>query len=203
MVGAQHGPPLTPRPNYNLLKDHSHPPNSPTFVTSVLDRFAQHCCKVYLSPEVNVLGCRKNLTALQRRSIQRTAGVLLLTVITNLFFPRVPNPLLDVFPGLGSFLARQHASWGLAGILSALSLLPVVLAVWIAAAYVKAEPDEFVRMLLVRALLWGFTVTMAGDAILGVLNMLYVRPFPGSLLNADLFIVGTVVAFRVLRWGYE
>jgi hypothetical protein len=158
---------------------------------------------VYLSSEVNVLGCRNNLTALQRRSIQRTAGVLILTVITNLFIPRASNPLLDIVPGLGRFLARQHASLGLAGILSALSLLPVVLAVWIAAAYLKAEPDEFVRMLLVRALLWGFTVTMAGDAILGVLTMLYAHPFPVSVLNADLFIVGTGVAFRVLRWGYQ
>ena len=107
------------------------------------------------------------------------------------------------FPGLASYLARQHASLGFAGILSAVSLLPIVLAVWIAATYLKAEPDEFVRMLLVRSLLWGFTVTMAGDAVLGVLTMLYAHPFPVSLLNADLFIIGTGVAFRVLGWSYR
>lgn len=150
-----------------------------------------------------MLGCPKNLTALQRRSMQRMGGVLILTVITNLSSPRAPNPLLDVFPGLGHFLARQHASLSFAGVLSALSLVPIVLAVWIAAAYLKEEPDEFVRMLLVRALLWGFTVTMAGDAVLGVLTMLYARPFPVSLLNADLFIAGTGIAFRMLRWSYR
>ena len=150
-----------------------------------------------------MIGCRKNLTPLQRRSMQRMGGVLILTVVTNLTSPHSPNPLLDVFPGLASYLARQHASLGFAGILSAVSLLPIVLAVWIAATYLKAEPDEFVRMLLVRSLLWGFTVTMAGDAVLGVLTMLYAHPFPVSLLNADLFIIGTGVAFRVLGWSYR
>lgn len=150
-----------------------------------------------------MIGCNKNLTALQRRSLQRMGGVLLLTVITNLSSPHGPNPLLDLFPGLGHFLARQHASLGLAGVLSAFSLLPILLAVSIAASYLRAEPDEFVRMLLVRALLWGFVITMAGDAVLGVVTMLYARPFPISLLNADLFIASTGVAFRVLNWSYS
>ena len=135
--------------------------------------------------------------------MQRMGGVLILTVITNLSSPHAPNPLLDLFPGLGQFLMRQHASLGFAGVLSAFSLLPIVLAVWIAATYLRDEPDEFVRMLLVRALLWGFVVTMAGDAVLGVLTMLYARPFPVSLLNTDLFIAGTGIAFRVLRWSYQ
>lgn len=150
-----------------------------------------------------MIRCRKNLSALQRRSMQRMGGVLMLTVITNLSSPRATNPLLDLFPGVGHLLARQHASLGFAGVLSAFSLLPIVLAVWIAANYLKAEPDEFVRMLLVRALLWGFTVTMAGDAILGVLTMLYARPFPITLLNADLFMAGTGIAFRVLHRSYQ
>lgn len=150
-----------------------------------------------------MIECRKRLTVLQRRSMQRMGGVLILTVVTNLASPRASNPLLDLFPSLGDFLARHHASVGLAAVLSAISLLPVMLAVWIAANYLKAETDEFVRMLLVRALLWGFTVTMAGDAVLGVFTMLYGHPFPISLLNADLFIAGTGIAFRVLHWGYR
>ena len=146
---------------------------------------------------------RNNMTPLQRRSMQRLGGVLMLTVFTNLASPRAPNPILDLFPGLGQFLARQHASLGFASVLSTLSLLPIVLGVWIAARYLKAETDEFVRTLLVQALLWGFVVTMAGDAILGVLTMLYARPFPISLLNADLFFVGTGIAFRVLHRRYQ
>lgn len=152
--------------------------------------------------EVRVFRCN-HLTALQRRSMGRLGGILVLTVVTNLTSRHVSNPLLDLFPGLGRFLAQQHANVGLAGILSALSLLPIVLTVWLAATYLKQEPDEFVRMLLVRALLWGFAVTMAGDAVLGVVTMLYGQPFPIGLLNADLFIVGTGFAFRLLQWGYR
>ena len=150
-----------------------------------------------------MLACKKNVTPLQRRSMQRVGGVLVLTVITNLSSSGVSNPLLTLLPGLGRVLARQHASLGLAGLFSALALLPVVLAVWIAATYLKAEPDEFVRMLVVRALLWGFAITMAGDAVLSAVTMLYTQPFPVSLLNADLFIAGTGIAFRILRWSYR
>lgn len=147
--------------------------------------------------------CRKNLTSLQRRSMGRVGGVLILTVITNLASPHASNPLLDLFPNLGHFLEQHHTSLGVVGVLSAVSLLPIVLAVWIAATYLREEPDEFVRMLLVRSLLCGFTVTMAADAMLGVLTMLYARPFPISLLNADLFICGTGIAFRVLQRSYR
>ena len=145
----------------------------------------------------------KDLTPLQRRSMGRVSAVLLLTVAANFFVTGGSNPPLNRIPELSRFLAQSPPSPILAGLLSVIALVPIVLAVWIAGSYLKAEPDEFVRMLLVRALLWGFAVTMAGDAILGVLTMLYSRPFPISLLNADLFIATTGIAFRLLRWSYE
>ena len=96
---------------------------------------------------------------------------MLLTVITNLTTPSLPNPLVDLFPALSQLAAHHaHPSPLLVGVLSALAVLPVLLAVWVAAHYLKAEPDEFVRTLVVRSLLWGFAVTMAGDAIAGVLT---------------------------------
>jgi hypothetical protein len=149
-----------------------------------------------------MFACRKNLTTLQRRTIQRVSGVLCLTLIANVSGAGVSNPALNLFPALRGVIA--HPSPGLAVALSALALLPIVLAVWIAASYLKAEPDEFVRMLVVRALLWGFAVTMAGDAILGVVSTLYPGgPLPISVLNADLFIISTGIAFRWLRWSYR
>ena len=147
--------------------------------------------------------CRKDLTGLQRRSAQRMGSVLLLTVTTNISNPRLPNALLDVFPRFREVLVRQQASVGYAAALSLLSLLPIVLAIWIAANYLKRESDEFIRTLVVRALLWGFTITMAGDAILGVFKVVYSRPFPIALLNADLFFASALIAFRVLRRGYQ
>jgi hypothetical protein len=150
-----------------------------------------------------MLFCRKELTSLQRRSTQRMGIVILLTVLTNFSNPRFPNPLLDVFPQFREFLLRQQASFAYAAALSLLSVLPILLAVWIAADYLKRESDEFVRMLVVRALLWGFAITMAGDAILGVVTMVYSRPFPIALLNVDLFFASALIAFRLLRRGYQ
>jgi hypothetical protein len=129
--------------------------------------------------------CNKNMTPLQRRSMQRMGAALMLTVLTNLSTPNLPNPLRDFFPGFSQRIpSYAHSSVLLAGLLAALSVLPVLLAVWVAGRYLAAEPDEFIRALVVKALLWGFAVTMAGNAIAGVLMNIYARPFPISLLNA-------------------
>jgi hypothetical protein len=96
-----------------------------------------------------------------------------------------------------------HSPVLLAGVLSAVSLLPILLAVWAAARYLKSEPDEFIRALVVRALLWGFAITMAGNTVAGVLMNIYARPFPLAILNADLFFVSTGFAFRLIQWSYR
>lgn len=151
-----------------------------------------------------MLLCNKKLTPLQRRTTQWMSCVLLLTVVTNFSTPNLHNPIVDMFPSLFRFnLFSGHAPILLAGFLSALTLLPVLLAVWVAARYLKAEPDEFVRALVVRALLWGFAVTMAGNAIAGVFMNVYSRPFPLTLLNADLFFASSMIAFRLLQRSYR
>jgi hypothetical protein len=144
------------------------------------------------------------MTPLQRRSTQLMGSAILLTVITNLATPNLPNPLVDIFPAISQLAVHTaHPSPLVVGLLSALSVLPVLLAVWVAAHYLKAEPDEFIRALVVRSLLWGFAVTMAGDAIAGVLMSVYSRPFPLTLLNADLFFISTALAFRLLQRSYR
>jgi hypothetical protein len=144
------------------------------------------------------------MTPLQRRSLQLMGSALIFTVLTNLTTPNLPNPLLDMFPGLSKLIAHNGLSSGLlVGTLSAISVLPVLFAVWVVGRYLKAEPDEFIRALVVRALLWGFAVTMAGDAIIGVLVNFYLRPFPLTLLNADLFWVSTAIAFRLTLRSYR
>ncbi len=151
-----------------------------------------------------MLLCNKNLTPLQRRSMQRMGAALVLTVVTNLSTPSLPNPIRILFPGLSQLtLSYAHSSVLLVGMLSALSVLPVLLAVWGAARYLAAEPDEFVRALVVKALLWGFAVTMAGNAIAGVFMNVYSRPFPLSVLNADLFFASGLIAFRILQRSYQ
>ncbi|MGB2673105.1 MAG: hypothetical protein WCA94_09305 [Candidatus Acidiferrum sp.] len=148
--------------------------------------------------------CNKNLTPLQRRSLQLMGSAMIFTVLTNFSTPGVPNPILDLFPSLSQFAVRNgHPSSLLVGSLAAFSVLPVLFAIWVAGRYLKAEPDEFIRALVVRALLWGIAVTMAGDAVAGVFINLYSRPFPIGVLNADLFFISTGIAFRLVQWSYR
>jgi hypothetical protein len=148
--------------------------------------------------------CNRNLTPLQRRSVQLMGVAIVLTVLTNFSTPNLTNPLLDLFPGLSRFTAHNgHPAVLVVWLIAAVSVLPVLFAVWVAGRYLKAEPDEFIRVLVVRALLWGFAVTMAGNAIAGVYINFYSGPFPLSVLNADLFFVSTGIAFRLLHRSYR
>jgi hypothetical protein len=109
-----------------------------------------------------------------------------------------------MFPGLSHLTDHNgHSSTPLVALLAALSALPILIAMWVAGCYLKAEPDEFIRALVVHALLWGFAVTMAGDAIAGVFMNFYLRPFPLSVLNADIFFVATGIAFRLSLRSYR
>jgi hypothetical protein len=144
--------------------------------------------------------CNKNLTPLQRRSMQRMSVALILTVLTNFSSPGTASPFFDLFPTLSHL--REHPSVVLLVAMAAISVAPVLFAVWVASSYLKAEPDEFIRALVVRALLWGIAVTMAGDAIVGVLTA-YGHSVPIGLLNADLLFVSTAIAFRLLQRSYR
>jgi hypothetical protein len=126
---------------------------------------------------------------------------ILLTVITNFSGSRV-NPLFDVFPAL-SQVHQDHPSVFLVGVMAAISVIPVLFAVWVAGSYLKEEPDEFIRALAVRALLWGIAVTMAGDAIVGVLMRFYGGQLPIGVFNADLLFVSTGIAFRLIQRSYR
>lgn len=151
-----------------------------------------------------MLFCNKKLTPLQRRSMQLIGAAMLLTVFTNFSMPNSSNPLFDLFPGLARIVAfHGQSSAVLVGFLSLLSVLPVLLTVWVAARYLTAEPDEFIRALVVRALLWGFAVTMAGNAVAGVFMNVYARPLPLSVLNGDLFFASSGIAFRLLQRSYR
>jgi hypothetical protein len=83
-----------------------------------------------------------------------------------------------LFPFLSRVtIQREHPSALAVGLISLFSVLPVLLAVWVVGRYLRAEPDEFIRALVIRALLWGFAVTMVGDAVVGALTGPYSTPF--------------------------
>jgi len=144
------------------------------------------------------------MTPLQRRSMVSMGCILLLTVITNFVIPKVPNPLMDLFPGLQQFLLvqTQTAGW-VAVLIASVSVVPLLLAIWVMGCYLAAEPDEFVRMLVTRALLWGFALAMVGNAFVNALMNVYNHPFPLTILDADLFFFGSAVSFRLMQWIYR
>ena len=133
--------------------------------------------------------CKRNMTELQRRSVRSLAVTLLLLVAIQMTSHILSTP---AHPLPRPAMALQLAS-----------VVPILLAVGVAGRYLSAEPDEFVRALVVRAMLWGFAVTMVGDAVLGALMMSDGRAFPLGLYNADLFLIATGLAFRLLQRGYR
>ena len=133
--------------------------------------------------------CNRNLSPLQRRALQQVGGMIACTAaFTILFRPE---------------MRAAHLSPVEAALLSVLFALPVIAAIAVIARYLRAEPDEFVRALITRALLWGMGVTMAVDAVVGVLFELYGTTVPLAILNADLFFISAGLSFRLLQRSYR
>jgi hypothetical protein len=146
----------------------------------------------------------KNLTPLQRQSMRLIGVAMILTVCFNFLVPNAANPLMDLFPALKSLLgAPGHVEKWQVFALSALTLFPVLMAVFVGARYLAHEPDEFIRALITRALLWGIAWTMAADALIGALMTTTGEPFPIILLNADVLLISTMMSFRLLMRRYS
>lgn len=86
------------------------------------------------------------------------------------------------------FTVGHTAKW--AAMVSVLSVLPVLAAIGIVGRYLAAEPDEFIRALLTRALLWGFAVAMVGDAVAGALTEVYGGHLPVVVLTRICCLLG-------------
>ena len=150
------------------------------------------------------LFCKKNMTALQRSSYRWMGVALLLAVVANFLTPLRPDSVVYSVPLLSALaVAPGHAVFWKVMVVAVLQLSPVLLAVFVAARYLAAEPDEFIRAMLMRALLWGIACTMAADAIAGVAMMTSGNPFPIGLVNADVLFVSTMVSFRLATWRFS
>ena len=135
--------------------------------------------------------CKKNLSPLQRRSLAGFGGVIGctagLTMMVHEAFERVHLSLLGI--------------WGLA----ILAAIPMATLIFIIGRYLSRETDEFVRMLVVKAMLWGFGVTMVTDTIYS-----YLAEYAGDahsngmlqMLNIDVFFVSAAIALRLMARGY-
>lgn len=151
-----------------------------------------------------VLFCRKNMTPLQRRSMRWMGVALLLTIGANVLTVGGPNPLTEGFPLLSVLsVSPGHAPLWKVLAAAVMTLFPVLLAVFVAARYLAREPDEFIRAMVTRALLWGIACTMGADVIAELIMAVSGQTLPIALLNADVLFASTMLSFRLVTWRYS
>ena len=130
--------------------------------------------------------CNRHFSPLQRRSLQLFFANLLLTAVIVV----IAHKTYD----------QARASMLLTYVLATLAAIPVIVVIAVVGRYMARETDEFVRMMVVQALLWGLGVTFVADTFLGCL---FAYPSVYTLippLNLDLFVVSAGVALRVQMW---
>ncbi|MGC2162789.1 MAG: hypothetical protein WA634_12820 [Silvibacterium sp.] len=131
------------------------------------------------------LFCRKHLNPMQRRF-----GLLFSTTLiaTSLLF-------------LWSYHASMHGLWK--PLFSFLPAIPFLTMMFLIPRYLMREKDEFMRTLVIRALLWGFAVPMVVDTIWGFLWKLS-PPDPSlPMMNVDLFCIAALFALAIQVRRYQ
>ncbi len=130
--------------------------------------------------------CNRHLSPLQRRSLALFGSNLALTAVLVLGahekFENSPTGLVTTY------------------LLAILPTIPVIGAIAVVGRYIAKETDEFVRMMVVQALLWGLGITFVADTFLGCL---FAYPSMSRLippLNLDLFVVSAGIALRIQMW---
>lgn len=136
--------------------------------------------------------CKQNLSPLQRRFTGLFAFTLIATAVLFGVHIRFKEGHLGLSGG--------HSTQTLGYALAALPVLPFLAMMALIPRYFAQEKDEFVRLLVLRALLWGFAVPLVIDTVWGFLWPLNsVIP----MLNVDLFCVTALVALGVQGRRYQ
>lgn len=130
--------------------------------------------------------CNKQLSPLQLRSLRpfgaNLAGTAILVTIAHNRYEQAHPSILMIY------------------LLAAIAAVPVIAVIAIVGRYLARETDEFVRMMVTQALLWGLGVTFVADTFLGCL---FAYPSISEVippLNLDLFVVSAGVALRIQTW---
>jgi hypothetical protein len=129
-----------------------------------------------------IFGCHRTFSPLQRRSLAKFGSLMLLAVV-----------MLAV-----SYWAAEHGTVekSLLMVLDLLPALPIMLMILVVSQYLTRETDEFIRLLVMRSLLWGIGTTMVTDIVLAA-----VAHDPRALhfavvFNIDVFTITAMVALR-------
>jgi hypothetical protein len=125
----------------------------------------------------------RNFSPLQRWSMAKFGSLMILTVVTL----------------AGAHEAAEHStvSKSLVMVLDLLPTIPILAMIVVVSRYLTRETDEFIRLLVMRSLLWGIGTTMVADIVLAA-----VAHDPRALqfavvYNIDVFVVTSMIALSV------
>jgi hypothetical protein len=130
-----------------------------------------------------MLFCNRNFSPIQRRSGVLFGSNLILTMI--LFAVAYDAP------------ERFSISKPLLHLLEIPPAIPVAAMIFIVGRYLGRETDEFVRLLVTRALLWGLGVTMVANIVLNVLFEGGNAYGPSQIFDIDIFCVTAMIALLI------
>ena len=135
---------------------------------------------------MNISVCNRQLTPLQRRSMQIFGACLALVAFIEVTW-------ID-------FVAKNNPSLAMTLLFAILPGIVVAAMIVNVARYLARETDEFIRSQVIVSMLWSFGIIMVADTVLGVV----LRSSPGlhilPMLNIDLFCVATPLALRIQLW---
>ncbi len=128
--------------------------------------------------------CKRGFSRLQRRTTGLLSGCISLLVLISV----LKRELIDE--------SVATDTWRY--VFAVLPAIPIGLMMIVAGRYIARETDEYVRMVVMQALLWSFGVTLVTLVVLGGLSAY--MPQLGQLLplaGIDLFVVVAAVAIRI------
>ena len=85
-------------------------------------------------------------------------------------------------------------------VLDLLPAFPIMMMILVVSQYLTRETDEFIRLLVMRSLLWGIGATMVADVVLAAVGSDPRGLHFSVVFNIDVFVVTVGVAMRVQLW---
>lgn len=130
--------------------------------------------------------CNRNLTPLQRRTMQICAAIIGCIAVAQTLWRDY------IHPGTPSMLAQSLFALLYAGLFGGMMA--------VLARYLRREQDEYIRQLVTYSLLCAMGLTLIMDVALGVLltDSTWLRILP--VLNLDVFAITTGICVRIQLW---
>jgi len=98
--------------------------------------------------------------------------------------------------------AAEHSTVSrlLVTVLDLLPVVPIGAMVLLVSRYLTEETDEFIRLLVMRSLLWGIGTTMVADIVLAAVAHDSRALHFAVVFNIDVFTVTAMIALRTQLW---